>query len=97
MNDFVNPTNFPSARFTDLGSITNLITPLLSIGGGIIFLVMLFYAGFTVLTAGGKTENLEKARNIATYAVIGLLVIMFGYLIVKVLAIILNVQDKITL
>jgi hypothetical protein len=88
----INPQNYPPmAIFCDIGSLTKAIVPLLTLVAGIIFLVMLFYAAFTVLTAGGEAEKLDKAKNIATYAVIGLLIIIFAFFIVRIVGFVFKV------
>lgn len=87
------PTYFPPARsFTTIGGLVNLLVSLLVFGAGIIFLVMLMYAGFKVLTGGGDPEKIVEARNIATYAVVGLLFILSSYLIVRIIGYIFQVD-----
>ena len=87
------PTYFPPARsFTTIGGMVNLLVSVLVFGAGIIFLVMLFYAGFIVLTGGGDPEKMTEARNIATYAVVGLVLILTSYLIVRVIGYIFQVD-----
>lgn len=92
----VNATTFPVMNnFKDISSVVNLITPLLSTGAAILFLGMLFYAGYVILTAGGSAENYQKAQKIATFAVIGLLIVVLAYVIVRLLSYLLGVQSLI--
>jgi len=48
---------------------------------GIIAVVIILYAGFKWMTAGGNTEETEKARKIIMNAVIGLAIIMSAWAI----------------
>ncbi len=46
---------------------------------GIVFVVLIVYAGFLVFTAAGNDENVSKAKKIIEYAVIGLIIIVSAY------------------
>lgn len=48
---------------------------------GIIFLILLIYAGFNWMTAGGEEEKVKKATDTIKRAVIGLIIIVCAYLI----------------
>ncbi|OGM00676.1 hypothetical protein A2480_01050 [Candidatus Uhrbacteria bacterium RIFOXYC2_FULL_47_19] len=69
---------------TESGSLLQLIgtlsSALFSVLAVILLLLML-YSGFLWLTAQGKEEQITKAKNILTAAVIGLIVILSGYAI----------------
>lgn len=87
------PTFFPPARyFPNLGSIVNLLVPLIMAIAAITFGAMLFYAAFLVITAGGNAENIDKAKGVATWGIVGLVVMFMAYLFVQLLALILGVQ-----
>ena len=62
-----------------VGGIISAVLTLL----GIIFLVLIVYAGFTWLLARGREEEIEKAQKIIETSVIGLLVILIAYAITK--------------
>ncbi|MBT3304402.1 hypothetical protein HN592_03415 [Candidatus Woesearchaeota archaeon] len=49
----------------------------------VIGVLMLVFAGITFVTAGGEMAKKEKAKNIATGVIIGLIVIWVAPLIVK--------------
>lgn len=49
---------------------------------GVIFLVLTIYAGFLWMTAGGKEEQVNKAKKILINAVIGLVITLSAYGIV---------------
>lgn len=49
---------------------------------GVVLLVIVIYAGFLWMTAGGSPEQIEKAKKWLTNGVIGLVIILFSYSIV---------------
>ena len=48
---------------------------------GIIAVVLILYAGFLWMTAGGDSKNVDSAKNILKAAVIGLIIILMSYAI----------------
>lgn len=58
----------------------HVITPILSLVG-VIFLVLMVYAGVLWMTAGGNSTQVEKAKNIMIAAVIGTIIIAAAYAI----------------
>jgi hypothetical protein len=46
---------------------------------GIVFLVLMLYAGFLWMTAGGNEESVAKAKNIIKASIIGLAIIFAAY------------------
>jgi Type IV secretion system pilin len=46
---------------------------------GIVFLVLMLYAGFLWMTAGGNEESVTKAKNIIKASIIGLAIIFAAY------------------
>ncbi len=48
---------------------------------GVIFLVLIIYAGITIMTANGNKTKVEYARKTITGAVIGLIVVLSAYAI----------------
>lgn len=46
---------------------------------GVIFLVLMVYAGYLWMTASGAEEQIEKARKIITAAIIGLIITVGAY------------------
>lgn len=65
---------------TIIGRIISVILGLL----GILFLVLVVYAGFLYLTAQGVEENTKKAKKILSQAVTGIVIIVAAYAITKV-------------
>lgn len=46
---------------------------------GIVFLVLMLYGGYLWMTARGKEERLEKAKNTLEAAIIGLIIALAAY------------------
>jgi len=86
------PTLFPPARFANIGSFLNLIIPLLMSAAAIILLFMLIWGGYSVLTAGGDAEKLKKAQKIFQFSIIGFIIIVCSYLLVKILGAIFKIN-----
>ena len=62
-----------------VGTLINTFLGLL----GILFLILIIYGGFKWMNAQGAEEDVTKAKNILTQAVIGLVIIMAAYAISK--------------
>ncbi|MDD5527927.1 MAG: hypothetical protein PHO56_03030 [Patescibacteria group bacterium] len=60
------------------GIVGTIITAALSLLG-IIFVVLLIYAGFQWMTAEGNEEKIEKSKHTITRAIIGLAIIIAAY------------------
>ncbi|MEK7680571.1 MAG: hypothetical protein AAB348_00780 [Patescibacteria group bacterium] len=63
-----------------LKTIQKIISAVLSMLG-IIFLLIMLYAGLRWLTSRGKEELIERAKNAVEAAVIGLIVVVLSYAI----------------
>jgi len=62
---------------TLIGNIINIFIGIL----GIIFVVLVVYAGFLYLTAAGEDKKIEKAKSLLTQSVIGIIIILAAYAI----------------
>jgi sterol desaturase/sphingolipid hydroxylase (fatty acid hydroxylase superfamily) len=60
-----------------IGNIIQVILGLL----GVILVLIIIYAGFLWMTAGGEEKNVDKAKDWIKNAVIGLVIIMSAYAI----------------
>jgi hypothetical protein len=81
----------PVAKFGDIATLLNVLLPLITIGAAFIFLIMLLYGAFTWLTAGDNAENVKKAQKLLVNAVLGLIIILFSYVIVKIIGLIFKI------
>lgn len=59
--------------------ITNILLYLI----GTVALVVLIWGGLQYITSGGDEKKIEKAKNTLTYAIIGLIVAIVAYVVVK--------------
>ena len=75
-----------SGQATSTGSsdlptiIGRIISALLSILG-IIFIILIIYAGFLYMTAGGDDDKVKKAKELMIQGVIGMVIIVSAYAI----------------
>ncbi|NBS41460.1 hypothetical protein EBS80_02265 [bacterium] len=62
---------------TLIGQLINVLLGVL----GIVFVILVVYAGFLYLTSQGEEGNVKKAKKLLTQAVIGLIIIIAAYAI----------------
>lgn len=86
----INKDTFPPGKFASIGSLINLILPILMTGAGIACLFMLVLGGLNWIKAGDNPENLKKAKEYFTYAIVGLLIVVLSFVIVKLIGVIIN-------
>jgi|GEM_PF-1279493 len=91
---FINETSFPTARIGNISTLLNVIIPLLSLGAGLLFLIVTFQAAFKYLTSEGKAEEIAKAQKTIIWGVVGLVVVISAYILVKIISMILNIQGQ---
>ncbi|OGH64549.1 MAG: hypothetical protein A3J66_01650 [Candidatus Magasanikbacteria bacterium RIFCSPHIGHO2_02_FULL_47_14] len=60
-----------------IGTVINAALTLV----GLIFLVLMVYAGYLWMTARGESEQIDKARQIITASIIGLVIVLSAYAI----------------
>ncbi len=60
-----------------IGQIINIVLSFL----GMVFLILVLYAGFLWMTAQGEAKNVDKAKSILSQSIIGLIVIVAGFAI----------------
>jgi len=63
------------------GLIARIIYAVLSLVG-VIFFILIVYAGFLWMTGGGNEEHIKKAKGIFASAFIGLLIVLTSYYLV---------------
>ncbi len=72
---------------TELSGLGTLASVLLSsaiVIAGLILLFLIIFAGFNMLSAQGDPQKFQQAQNILTYAVLGLILIIASYFIVRI-------------
>lgn len=87
-------TGQPGCTFNDIVTLINKVINFILVNLVIpIAAVMFFYAGFELITSGGSTEKRGTAKKVFTNAVIGLVIAVACWLIVKTLLSILGYND----
>ena len=69
----------------------NAVIAIMQLAGVALFL-MFIVGGFQFITSGGNPKQLEQARGTLTYAIIGVIVIVCAYLILKLIQAITGVD-----
>jgi hypothetical protein len=71
---------------SDIGNTIGayIITPLLSVVGTLFFLLII-YSGVLWMTANGQSARVQKAKDILTHSVIGLVIVVSAYALTKFL------------
>lgn len=62
---------------TTIGTLINVFLGIL----GVIFLILIIYAGFLWMTAAGNDSQVGKAKNIMITSVVGLVILLSAYAI----------------
>ena len=70
----------------DVFSLVNLVNKYLWFTLGVVAMVVLVIAGFKLVTARGDDKEMKKVTNMLTWLVVGVLIAIFSYLIVRVIA-----------
>lgn len=69
---------------TEAPSVTTIIAGLLNAilaVTGVVFLIMIVYAGIMYVMSGGEEEKVKKAKRLLTYSLIGIVLIASSYAI----------------
>jgi len=61
---------------------------------GLMGVVVFIYAGYTYLTAGGKAKNINQAKKVVVYGIVGLVVSIAGVAILRTVDTIMNAGQK---
>ena len=71
---------------------SNIVGAVLSLAGVALF-IMFLVGGFSFLFSGGDAKKLEQARGTLSNAVMGLVVIVAAYLILRIISVLTGVTD----
>lgn len=86
------PTVNPIAKFSDFSKILNLVIPILIRGVGIVTLIMALIGAFNIITAGGDSEKFKKGQQVFKNAVVGIIIVIASFLIVKLIEFIFGIE-----
>jgi len=65
--------------------IVSTVVEYLMIGVGIVAVIIILYAAFLMITAGGEPEKFKNGRQALTAGIIGLLIALLGSIIVQII------------
>jgi len=91
----IDANTFPAAKFSTVSTLLNIVLPLVMTGAGLIFLSMLLMAAFRIITNGDNAEALKKAYSSMMFSVIGLLIVISSFLVVRVIGSLLGAGNLI--
>jgi hypothetical protein len=83
----------PWTKVAKLSDLLNVVIPLLMTVAGVIFLFMLVSGAFMYLTSGDSAEKVKKAQSTFITAIIGLIIVVSSFMIIKVLGYFFNIQN----
>ena len=76
---------FGKQEFSSPGSILSNFLPFFFSIVGLIILIYIIFASFKLLTSGGNKEELGKAQLMLSHAAIGVLILIFSFVLVQYL------------
>lgn len=91
--DFSQESTFAPARIKSLSTLFNVILPLLTLGAAILFLSMCLYGAFLILTGGDTPDRIKKGQQTLTFAGLGLVIVLAAFIIVKLIGLVLGVNN----
>ena len=80
--------SFQGSQVLTLDCIFPIIGNLITWGiglAGTVALFMIIFAGYQFLFSGGDAKSVDGARKTLTYAILGLLLVFFSFLIVSII------------
>jgi heme O synthase-like polyprenyltransferase len=78
-----------TSPFGNALSLTNIFSSIFNLFYfivGIVFFVLIIVSGIRIITSNGSREKVSKAQSTLIYAIIGLTLIVFAGIIIKVLS-----------
>ncbi len=78
---------------TNLSDIISLALKFVFPAAGVLLLVYLVLAGFSLMTSGGDPKAIQGAKGKITSAIIGFVIVFAAYWIVQLVGIILGLSD----
>lgn len=84
--DFKQQFGSPYTKQQDIGGLVSIVVANAGIIAGLVFLVLVISAGFTMVhNAGGDPQKFAKGRDIITFALVGFLIIFAAYWIIQII------------
>lgn len=89
----IDESTFAPAKFSTIGTVLNVILPLLTTGASFVCLIIMLYSAFKILTNGDNPEIIKKSQTAIIYAGFGLGVVIASFVIVRLIGKILGVDN----
>ena len=83
LSSFGRGSGYAEATETSMAEIAGSVVAVFLGLLGIIFIILIIYAGYNWMTAGGNEEKVKKAQDTLKRAIIGLIIIVSAYAIWK--------------
>lgn len=83
-----NACDFKNTGIATLDCIPPLIASLVNwalVFAGVVAFFLLVYAGYKFIASGGDPKSVEGAKKTATYAIIGLILVLLSFFIVRLI------------
>lgn len=81
--DSARGTGVPTNLVDGDGSIVSRVINIFLYIVGVVSVIMLIYGGFRYVISGGQKEAITSAKNTILYAIVGLLIAIFAYAIIR--------------
>ncbi len=85
----------PLKGINTVGDLVNTLMNFLVPLAGIIFLLVLIWGGYDFMMSGGNPEKLKSAQAKITTGVIGFILLVLAYLIVRIISFIFGLETGI--
>ncbi len=72
-------------RLTGIGDLVSVFLSNAIVLAGVIFLFLIILAGISMLSAQGDPQKFQQAQNIITAAVLGFIIVIAAFLIVRLI------------
>lgn len=76
----------PAQKFGNVASLINTLSKVVALAAGFLLIAALVYTAYLYMSASGEQKNLDKAKTVVTYAIIGMIVIVAAYWITQIIA-----------
>ncbi len=87
------PEGFNRIELMSLGSIISNLMPYVFAIAGLVLLLMIIAAGYTMLTSAGNPEAIAKGKSRLTAGLIGFILVFAAYWILQIIEVFLGIQD----
>lgn len=95
--DSIQKGAFPGFKFTDtksnIGSVIGDILPYIFSAAGIALLIYLLIGGLQMMTSRGDPKAMQSAQAKITNAVIGFVIVLLAFIIVRLLSRVLGLEN----